>query len=217
MNELPNQCIIAILRGIRPENVGACLDVGYQIGVRYFEIAMNSPSALEELAGAAEVLARYPDKCVLGAGTVLTPADAQAAIAAGAEFLMSPSIEEKVWDYVQDLNSHRNVPILYIPGALTPTEIRTAYNLGCKTVKIFPSAMFGPEYIRMVKEPLSSPDLHMIISGGVRPENITQYFRVGVRAVAVGSSLYQADLISKGDWAAILRYGRKLTVNLPVE
>jgi len=148
-------------------------------GASFLEITMTVPGAIEVVK---ELTLKFKDEFIVGAGTVLDPETGRAAILAGAQFLVSPTVN-------LDLISlaHR-YSILVIPGAMTPTEILAAWNAGADLVKVFPAGQLGgPEYVKAVRGPL--PQVLLMPSGGVNIENAGDYIRAGAAAVAVGGEL----------------------------
>lgn len=162
-------------------------------GFRLIEITWNSDRP--------EVLVHHlrqslPADCVVGAGTVLSAQAMAAAIAAGAQFCFSPHTDETLIRLAQ----HHHVPV--IPGALTPTEILLAWQLGASSVKVFPAqSLGGPEYIRHLQGPLGQVPL--IPTGGVRAENGPAFIAAGAIAVGLSSSLFPPSLLARQDWPAI--------------
>jgi 2-dehydro-3-deoxyphosphogluconate aldolase/(4S)-4-hydroxy-2-oxoglutarate aldolase len=163
--------VVAVLR--RVPDAGALADGLVEGGIDLIEVTMDgerAPAQLAELRARGDVL-------VL-AGTVRTPADAEAAVAAGAEVCVAPATVPATIARCHELG----VPV--IPGALTPTEIEHAWSLGAAMVKLFPGAVGGPRYVRLVREPL--PGIPLMVTGGVTSENAGAFIAAG--ATAVGAS-----------------------------
>jgi 2-dehydro-3-deoxyphosphogluconate aldolase/(4S)-4-hydroxy-2-oxoglutarate aldolase len=146
-------------------------------GVGVVEISLVSGGALAAIARWRE---RFPT-LVIGAGTVLTGADAAGAIEAGASFLISPGWHADVDDHA------RSAGVPYIPGALTPTEVHACASAGAQLIKLFPAARLGSGYVRDLLGPF--PDIRLLPTGGVDASNALEYLGAGAVAVAVGSSL----------------------------
>lgn len=165
-------------------------------GITALEFTLTNPAAL---AAITEVKAALPDfaegRAVIGAGTVLDPAAAQAAVEAGAQFIVSPNTD------FNTITMCRNLEVPSMPGALTPTEIVAAWNAGASVVKVFPARAFGPTYLKDVLAPL--PQLKLMPTGGVDLENIAQYIKNGAFAVGLGSNLVEERLVAAADWAAL--------------
>ena len=135
----------------------------------------------------------FGDKMVLGAGTVLDPETARACMLAGAEFFVTPSLNTRTIEIC------RRYSKAVIPGALTPTEVLTAWEAGADMVKIFPVGnVGGPSYIKALKAPL--PQIHMVPTGGVGLNNAAEFFEAGASAIAVGSSLVSSKALDRGDY-----------------
>ncbi|MCL6431526.1 MAG: bifunctional 4-hydroxy-2-oxoglutarate aldolase/2-dehydro-3-deoxy-phosphogluconate aldolase [Anaerolineae bacterium] len=168
-------------------------------GIRYIEFAMTTPHALEVLAQAGEALR---GEAVLGAGTVLDPDTARAAVLAGAQFIVAPNVNPEV------IAISRRYGALAIPGALTPTEILTAWQLGADLVKVFPVDTLGPGYIRALKAPL--PQVSLVPTGGVSIDNAADYIRAGAAAVCVGSNLVNERVVAQDNWRELTAAARRL-------
>lgn len=163
-------------------------------GMSLIEITWNSDRALELVNHLRQEL---PD-CTIGMGTIVSTLAVGEAIAAGAEFLFSPHTDLALMHSAID----RGVPI--IPGALTPTEILTAWQAGAASVKVFPiQAVGGASYIRAIQAPLG--DIPLIPTGGVTPENAASFLAAGAIAVGLSGQLFPAEAIAAGNWAEITR------------
>jgi len=169
--------IVAILRGCDPEHVLPIGEALYAGGIRLLEITLNSPGAFEAIEAAAATLG---DRMAIGAGTVLEAAEATSAIAAGAKFILSPSLDAAVIRRTIDLGA------VSIPGAFTPTEIFEAWRKGAHLVKVFPASI-GPAWFRDIRGPL--PQIPLMATGGVSVSNIRDFDKAGAVAFGIGSSL----------------------------
>ena len=157
-------------------------------GVTVVEVTMTVPGAIDLLK---ELKQEYGSKLLLGSGTVTTAAEAQATINAGAEFVVSPSLHPEV------ITATKTNGKLSIPGALTPTEVITAWRAGADYVKIFPcSAMGGASYLKSLLAPF--PFLKLIPTGGVTLETAASFIQAGARALGVGSDLVNLAAIDAG-------------------
>ena len=153
-------------------------------GITVVEITMTVPGALEVIV---ELTRSTPD-IVVGAGTVLDSDTAARCIDAGAGFITSPSLKLQVVEAAEKRN------VIVIPGALTPTEVETAWESGCEFVKVFPcSALGGPAYIRSLRKPF--PHVRLIAAGGVNQNNAAEFILLGANAVGIGASLISQDTI----------------------
>lgn len=172
--------IVAIIRGVQPEDVLPIVEALYEGGVRALEITLNSPEALSVIE---RIMVTYGDKLLVGAGTVLDAADSEAAIKAGAKFIISPVVDK---DTIIATKANGAVSI---PGAFTPTEIVQAYKAGADIIKVFPASI-GPEYIRDIRGPL--PHIPLMPTGGVHWNNIKAFQVAGAVAFGIGSALVDA-------------------------
>ncbi len=168
--------IVAILRGVQPKDVGKVARALYNGGVRVLEITLNSKDALSQIE---ELCNTVGDKMLIGAGTVLDVEGAQAAISAGAKFLISPTVNVDVIKIARDHN------VVSIPGAYTATEIFLAHKSGGDIIKVFPVST--PDYIKGLLGPLNH--IKMMPTGGVSLDNIKQFKSAGAVAFGIGSAL----------------------------
>ena len=166
-------------------------------GVRHIEFTMTTPGALRTLEEATD---RFGDGVVFGAGTVLDAETARSAILAGARFIVAPNLNPAV------IRLCNRYGVVSMPGALTPTEILQAWELGADVVKVFPCSTFGPGYLKAVLAPL--PHVRLAPVGGVDLHNVTDYIRAGAACVGVGSSLVSNALVAGGDWPALTARAR---------
>ena len=189
LNDLFNIGVIAVIRADSGEqlvNVCQALSKG---GVRACEITMTTPGALEAIASASRALG---DDALIGAGSVLDAATARAAILAGARFIFSPILSVEVIEM-----AHR-YDCVAVPGALTPTEILSAWSAGADVVKVFPANHFGPQYLKDIHGPM--PQVKLTPTGGVDLTTAADWIKAGAVAIGVGSSLVKKDLINAGKW-----------------
>ncbi|WP_433160984.1 bifunctional 4-hydroxy-2-oxoglutarate aldolase/2-dehydro-3-deoxy-phosphogluconate aldolase [Kribbella sp. CA-247076] len=175
--ELRTRKVLAIVRADGPETALACVRTLVDAGITALEISLTTPGGVEAIAKARS---EYDPSILIGAGTVITPAQADEVAAAGAGFVVTPAITR---------GAHRSVelglPVLC--GALTPTEVVAALELGATAVKIFPAKVYGPGYFRELRAPL--PGAPLIAVGGVDAETAPEYLAAGALAVGVGSPL----------------------------
>lgn len=177
-----------VVRTTSAESAILAIQAIYRGGIRTAEITMTVPGAIRALEKLADELG---DKITLGAGTVLDPETARICILAGAQFLVTPTLN------VKTIEMAKRYSAVIMPGALTPTEVLTAWEAGADMVKVFPcGAMGGPKYIRALKAPL--PQIEMIPTGGVSLENTAEFLKAGASAVAVGAELIDAKTIADG-------------------
>ena len=168
-------------------------------GIPVVEVTMTVPGALDVIR---EIVEHSGHRILVGAGTVLDPETARACMLAGAQFIVSPSLNLKTIEIC------RRDGIAVIPGALTPTEIVTAWEAGADVVKVFPcSAVGGPKYLKALKAPL--PQIHLIPTGGVSLATAAEFLAAGAFALGVGGDLVDHEAIARGDIAAITRNAEK--------
>jgi 2-dehydro-3-deoxyphosphogluconate aldolase/(4S)-4-hydroxy-2-oxoglutarate aldolase len=190
--------LIPVLRARNAAQAHAVVKAMIAGGVTVVEVTMTVPGALDVLM---ELKHEYGVKLLLGSGTVTTAAQAEATIEAGAEFVVSPSLHLDVIAATKARNK------LSIPGALTPTEVITAWEAGADFVKVFPcAAMGGPSYLKSLLAPF--PQLRLIPTGGVTLQTAESYLRAGARALGVGSDLVNLDAIDAGTPEAITETAR---------
>jgi 2-dehydro-3-deoxyphosphogluconate aldolase/(4S)-4-hydroxy-2-oxoglutarate aldolase len=161
-------------------------------GIPVIEVTMTTPRALLGIERLADTVG---DTMVIGVGTVLDAATCRDAIAAGAQFVVSPHFDPQI------VAATKRYGKASVPGAYTPTEIVTATVAGADLVKVFPSAGLGPSYIRDLLAPL--PHLRLIPTGGVDAKNVGDWFKAGAICVGSGANLFPKDMVARGDWPAI--------------
>lgn len=166
-------------------------------GLTALEFTLTNRAALDAVTQARAALG---DKAQVGVGTVLDAAAAQASIAAGAQFLVTPVVRR---DVIGEGRA-QNVPVAC--GAYTPSEIWDAWQAGAALVKVFPARALGPGYIKDVLAPL--PELKLVPTGGVDLENCAAYIKAGAWSVGIGSNLVDPKLVAAKDWAELTRRAR---------
>lgn len=190
--------VIAIVRFDRSEELVQVARAIRAGGVRAIEFTMTTPNALAIIESATR---EFGEDVLLGAGTVLDPETARAAILAGAQFIVAPTLNLKVIE-----TCHRYSKVV-VPGAFTPTEILTAWEAGADFVKLFPAEFGGPEYIRAIRAPL--PQVKLIPVGGVSLETIGDFIKAGAAAVAAGSNLVKKSAIAAKNWDELTDLARQ--------
>ena len=186
--------LLAVIRGPSPELTVKMVEALVAGGVSGIEITYSTPNA-EEVVRA--LYGKFGDSIVLGMGTLTKPEQALSAKAAGANFLVSPVCEPNL---VREMISSG---LLTMAGALTPTEVLQAYNLGADVIKIFPGSLGGPAYIKALKGPF--PYIPMMPTGGVSAGNVAEWFATGVVAVGAGSELCPPQLAKEGKFDEITK------------
>jgi 2-dehydro-3-deoxyphosphogluconate aldolase/(4S)-4-hydroxy-2-oxoglutarate aldolase len=190
--------IIAIFRGISGEAADRGAEALFNGGIRIMEVTMNTTGALHTMAGWRS---QYNEKAWIGAGTVLDVEMAREAVAAGAQFLISPNLDEEVVHY------GLNYGVEVFPGVMTPTEIVRAWKAGAKAVKLFPMGSLGIQYVNEVRAPLNH--IPIIVTGGVKLENIAAFIKAGVAGVGLGNHLVDKTLIHEQKYAELENHVRK--------
>lgn len=184
--------IIPVLRKVPYEKSQSIIKALYDGGIRAVEITMESEGAESIIQ---ETLEAYSADLLVGAGTVLSKDDCRRAIDAGAQFIVSPVLDEAVMQYAIE----QNVP--YIPGVFTPSEMLKAHNGGAAMIKLFPASVLGPSFIKDVKGPLGHIDI--MTTGGITLETAKTYLDAGAKVVGAGSALVRKDLVENDNWTGL--------------
>jgi 2-dehydro-3-deoxyphosphogluconate aldolase/(4S)-4-hydroxy-2-oxoglutarate aldolase len=191
--------IVPVVRTESAEGAIRAIEAVHRGGIRTAEITMTVPGAIRALEKVAD---KFGDQIVLGAGTVLDPETARACFLAGAEFIVTPSLN------LATIEMARRYSKVITPGALTPTEVLTAWEAGGDAVKVFPcSALGGAKYIKALRAPF--PQIEMIPTGGVNLETVGDFLRAGACAVAVGAELIDAANIREGRYEVFEERAKK--------
>lgn len=198
LDRVLDSCIVAV---IRADSGDLLVDVAEALlagGVDVMEVTFTVPKAHQVLERVADKLGK---RVLLGAGTVLDPETCRAALLAGAEFIVSPAVN------VQVIELCKRYSKLILPGAFTPTEVVTAWQAGADIVKIFPSEITGPKYLKALHGPL--PHIRLMPTGGVNLETATDFLKAGACALGVGSSLVDPKVVAAGDLKKIENLARQ--------
>lgn len=190
--------IIGILRGYNPDETHGILGAYQAAGLSTIEITMNTTNALHLIKESEQI---YGTNLNIGAGTVCSLSDLENAVAAGAQFVVTPILDLEIIKRCCDMG----IPIF--PGAYTPTEIYRAWDAGATMVKVFPAGQLGPEYIKQVKAPLDR--LRLMPTGGVGLDNIQHYLNAGADGFGLGSSLFPDRFVKAKDWQALQGHFKK--------
>jgi 2-dehydro-3-deoxyphosphogluconate aldolase/(4S)-4-hydroxy-2-oxoglutarate aldolase len=186
----------ALIPIIRVASASEAIDVANAIkagGVSLIEVTMSVPGAIEVIK---ELAREYEDEIIMGAGTVLDTETGRAALLAGAQFIVSPTLN---LDLIQ--LAHRYSAVV-VPGAMTPTEILTAWNAGADIVKVFPAAQLGgPAYIKALRGPL--PQVLLAPTGGVNLQNAGAFIQAGAAALGVGGELVDKKAVKERRFSVI--------------
>jgi 2-dehydro-3-deoxyphosphogluconate aldolase/(4S)-4-hydroxy-2-oxoglutarate aldolase len=186
-NRMMSEGLIPVIRVSSSQEAVDVADAIKEGGVTLIEITMSVPGAIDTIK---ELTRKYKDEIIMGAGTILDPETARAALLAGAQFIVTPTLN---LDVIQ--LAHRYSAVV-VPGAMTPTEILTAWNAGADMVKVFPAAQLGgPEYLKALRGPL--PQILLVPTGGVNLQNAAAFIRAGATALGVGGELVDKKAIKE--------------------
>lgn len=180
------------MRGVDSDVIDPLTEAVISAGLKTIEITMNTPRAAELIQ---QMVKAAGNRLAVGAGTVLTMDDLQAALEAGATFIVQPTLVNDVTAYCVE----HSVPVF--PGALTPQEIHNAWRAGATMVKVFPAKTFGPGYLKEIKGPFQ--DIELLACGGIKQDTIKDYFSSGASAVAFGGSIFTRERFETKDFASI--------------
>ena len=190
--------IVAIVRGLKPEYMVRLAHALQEGGIGLMEVTYNqkAPETWIDTAQAISAVAReFGDELLVGAGTVIKLEQVRMTYEAGGRYLVTPATQPEI------IRAGKALGLGLYPGALTPTEILTAYAAGADAVKVFPAGNLGPGYIKAVKAPLSHIPLMAV--GGVNEKNAADFMRAGCVGLGVGGNLVNKDWIAHGEWSRI--------------
>lgn len=183
--------IIAIIRNVAPDKLVLTAEALYKGGIRLMEVTFNQKKSdcIRETSKMIEILCNHfnHDVCI-GAGTVMSTDQAEAAAKAGAKYIISPHTN------VDIIRKTGEQDIVSIPGAMTPSEIVTAYNAGADFVKIFPVDDLGVKYIKSICSPLNH--IPMLAVGGINENNMKDFLNAGIKGFGIGSSIVKTSLVN---------------------
>ncbi|WFU52643.1 2-dehydro-3-deoxy-6-phosphogalactonate aldolase [Bradyrhizobium pachyrhizi] len=176
--------LVAILRGVKPDEVPGIVSALLDAGMTAIEIPLNSPEPFRSIEIAAK---RAPADVLIGAGTVLTAADVDRLHDVGGRLMVSPNVDVEVlaraWDHA----------MITMPGVFSPTEALLAVRAGASSLKFFPASVLGAAGITAIRAVLP-PDVMIAAVGGVSDQNFAEYVKAGIRAFGLGSSLYKPGM-----------------------
>ncbi len=190
--------IVAVVRFSDPGPLVEVVKALAAGGVVVAEVTLTVPNALDVIRAAKRELG---DRVLLGAGTVLDPETARAALLAGAEFVVAPNLNLDV------IRVCRRYDKLVMPGAFTPTEVLTAWEAGADVVKVFPADVVGPAFFRALRGPL--PQVKLMPTGGVDLSTATEFLKAGAVCLGVGSQLVEPKAVAAGDFARITQLAKQ--------
>jgi 2-dehydro-3-deoxyphosphogluconate aldolase/(4S)-4-hydroxy-2-oxoglutarate aldolase len=200
LDMLKQEKIVAIFRGIEDRHADKAAKALIDGGIKMMEVTMNTEGALSMISRWRD---NFGELAAIGAGTVLDLEMAREAVAAGAQYLISPNLDEAVVSFGME----RGVSVW--PGVMTPTEIVKAWKAGAEAVKIFPMGTLGWKYLAEIKAPLNH--IPMIATGGVDLDNLPDYFNAGAIAVGMGSKLVNLDWVRNGEFERMTERVRLFT------
>ncbi len=191
--------VLGILRGVSEDAILDVASAAVSAGLKFIEITFNTPGAPDLIE---KTVKGFSGSLCVGAGTVVSRNDAGAALSAGAKFIVSPTLNPEVAEFCRENR------LAYFPGAYTPTEVEKAWNAGAVMVKIFPASQLGPAYFRELKGPFNH--IRLMAVGGVRPDNIEDFFLAGASAVAVGASVFSTTRMENREFGGIQKDLREI-------
>lgn len=198
INAIKERKIIAIVRGVEPKKLVPLAKALYDGGIRLMEITYSADGSVsdEETAAAVGALANeFDGRMYIGSGTVLTREQVKRTNDAGGRFIISPNTDAEVIRYTKELG------MVSIPGALTPSEAEAANRAGADFVKLFPVTSMGVSYVKAIAAPLSH--IRFLAVGGITPENIGEYLDIGVCGFGIGSNIINKEYIAEENYEKI--------------
>jgi 2-dehydro-3-deoxyphosphogluconate aldolase / (4S)-4-hydroxy-2-oxoglutarate aldolase len=199
MRRIHDVGIVPVVRATSPGEAMAAVEAIRAGGIPILEITLTVPGALKIIADLTSTLG---DEALIGAGTVLDAISAEECIAVGARFIVSPSLD------IPTIETCRRLDVPVFPGAMTPTEIVTAWKAGANAVKVFPAnAVGGASYLKSIKAPL--PQIELIPTGGVSLKTVAELIAAGAFALGVGADLVDLAALRRGEAAAITEKARQ--------
>ncbi len=198
--------VIVVCRGIAQEEIVKVASALYEGGIRFMEVPFNQADPSTFSATAAKIKAvkeTLGGKMHVGAGTVITMEQFELAKAAGAEIIVSPTMEEDV------ITATKAAGLISMPGCATPSEMTRAYKLGADLIKLFPASLVNLKVIKEIRVPLNH--LPLVCFGGVSAENIQEVLATGVVGVGVASAVLDKQALADKDYEKITALARELT------
>ncbi|MDD3347659.1 bifunctional 4-hydroxy-2-oxoglutarate aldolase/2-dehydro-3-deoxy-phosphogluconate aldolase [Oscillibacter sp.] len=197
--------IIAIVRGVGADQCMKVADALYEGGIRLMEITFDqkNPASFQATADAIAAIGKaYEGRMLVGAGTVTTPELVELAASAGAKYIISPDVNVAV------IHRTRELGLVSMPGAMTPSEVMTAHHAGADFVKLFPVGNLGTAYVKAIRAPISH--VKMLAVGGINEENVADFLKAGMLGAGVGGNLANKKWIEAGEFDKITETARKL-------
>ena len=198
--------IITIIRGVEREKLVPLAEALYAGGIRMLELTYDAKGVLPDIENAKNIemlVKKFEGRMLVGAGTVIRENQVELTRAAGGTFIISPDTCQRIIEKTRELD------MVSMPGALTPTEIAAAHSYGADFVKLFPVNVFGVDYVKAVKAPLSH--VKLLAVGGVDENNIADYLKAGAVGFGIGSGVVKKCLIDANDFDGVCALAEKYT------
>lgn len=177
LDEIIKNKLVAVVRGKDKNEAQEIISAGIEGGLKLIEVTYTNKDAAEII----QFFSTSNEEVIVGAGSVVSLEIAVSAVESGAQFIVGPNYDEQINEYCKQKK------VIYIPGCVTPTEIRNAVNAGVEMIKLFPGDLVGPKYVKAIKAPM--PDVRIMVTGGVNLNNLQEWFDVGVESAGLGSVL----------------------------
>ena len=206
INDIIKNKIIVIMRGYTTEELVFAVEAMEKGGVKLVEVTFDQSGKIPNEYTASQIKElneRFSGRIRIGAGTVMTPEQVELAYNAGAEYIISPDCYKAVIEKTRELG------MVSLPGAFTPTEAANAHRWGADFVKLFPNSEFKPSYLKALAAPLSH--IKFLAVGGVNADNLKEYLTAGAVGIGVATAIASKELIKKGDAEGITELARKFT------
>ena len=194
--------VVAIIRGMAPETCVRLAEAYHEGGIRLVEVTFDQTGDPAATTGAIRAIRAAQPGMHVGAGTVLTSAQLDAAVAAGSEFIVTPNCDPRI------IRAAGDAGLVTMPGTFTPTEMVAAHEAGADYIKVFPVRALGPAYVKDVLAPLKH--LKLIAVGGVSPENAADYIKAGCVGIGASGALVNREWIAAGEFGRIADVARRL-------
>ena len=204
IKSIENEKIIVILRGIASEKLIPLVEAMYSGGIRFLELTYSADGRVSDEKNAENIKMlseHFENKIYIGAGTVLNERQVELTKEAGGKFIISPDTNPCVIQRTKELG------MVSIPGALTPSEIQVAHRSGADFVKLFPITNLGADYVKAIKAPLSH--IKLLAVGGVNENNLSEYLRAGVCGFGIGSNIVSKKLVDENNYEEITELAKK--------
>lgn len=195
--------VVAIIRGLQPNNIYKVVESLKEGGVRLIEVTSDTPNMCEVI----EKLRYLHDDLFIGAGTVLNREMVKEVALSGAQFILSPDVDIEV---IEKTKQHG---VISIPGAFTPSEILKAYQHGADIIKLFPAHILGAEFIKSIRDPIKN--IPLLPTGGINEKNVESFVNAGAVGVGVGGSLvFKKNMYDKDDLLKIQEYATSIVATI---